>query len=191
MEDLEDALGLEQRTSRVRAEIERRRRFQGLVGDELLVDEFGIPIDPQSLDLWQLNDEQLLQHQLLQTNTLDRRRRLLSTLRGTQSLAEDILPPEMMSNQPYLISEGHHTNEYLTRNRPPLLNKGIQSRSLDLPFNNPYVYAPPHPSSLVPLPPPTHSNMMPSVYMEPTGYSNQLNGNYLFFNFVYIYFYLN
>jgi hypothetical protein len=165
LEELEDALGREQRTAQVRAEIDRRRRRQETSGDLMMAEHLVAPMDPYAVGFWPSEaefanmtrtEQQMFEQQLVQQERLNQRRTLMSALRGTQSLAEDRFANHNRSPA-FVLPNGHHTNEFLLRNSAPILHKTLQSQSFDGPYD-PYAFAP---SELMPMDPYAESAQYP------------------------------
>lgn len=155
-EELEDALGREQRTAQIRAEIERRRWHRVRPDDILSMNQVAAPIDSYALDYWppEMNydplivaEQQMLQQQLLHQE--QHRRQAMTALRATQSLVDD---PSAHSAS-YLMSNGHRPNEFLNQTRAPLLHETTQSRSLDVSYDMAYAYPPNPVGPLIPCAP--------------------------------------
>lgn len=200
MDELDDVLGCEERTARIRAEIDERRRRQLQQTDSLFAQEF--ILDPLTervglpLDNWQIYGQQLMnadmlsqpmfEQQLLQRDQLTRRRRLLQN-GGFQSLVNDFLPKSSSDSAAYLMPDGHHTQDFLSRRNR--LHQTHQSSSLDIvPYDT---YLLPNHSATPPIAPtviqPTilSSHPMSAMYADapPYVYANgALNTNsiYLF-----------
>lgn len=198
LNELDDALGCEQRTAQIRAEIDERRRRQAQQTDPLLAQELMLdPLDPTLVAMHSngylpFNSRQLFEQQLiieaqllnqqmfghtppLQRDQLTRQRRLLHS-RGVHSLADDLLGDATSAESAsFLMPDGHHTQEYLSR-RNQSRQPHHQSRSLDMTCYDSYL-SPIH-SATPPIAPTVISNQpMSAMYADaaPYVYANGKN----------------